>query len=453
MIEMRDGNSAFPPDFVWGVATAAPQIEGAAFVDGKGESIWDRFCRQPGKVHHGDTLDVACDHYHRFDEDFAMMSSLGIRHHRMSLAWPRIFPSGDGAINAKGVEFYHRVFDSMARHGITPWVTLFHWDLPQSLEDRGGWTQRGVVDAFAAYADTVVQEYAAQVKHWITLNEVRCFTKKAYGPSASKAPGRASAPAVVNQTYHHALLCHGHAVRAVREHGGAGAQVGITDNCDVSIPVTESEPDIAAARAWFVDANVHILDPIYRGAYADAYLKRTGADGPQVRAGDLALIALPTDFLGLNVYNATFVRTSGEGEYQALPMPAHFPQADSPWLKITPQASYWGPRFAHEVYRPSAIYITENGCGYDDEALVAGEVLDLHRREFLRAYLRELQRAVSDGVPVHGYFAWSLLDNFEWEDGYRRRFGLVHVDFETQRRTPKLSAHYYSSIVRSNRVL
>jgi beta-glucosidase len=448
--------SRFPADFVFGVAAAAPQIEGAAFKDGKGESVWDRFARNPGKVHGGHTLDVACDHYHRFDEDFALMASLGIKTYRLSIAWPRIFPHGDGELNQKGLDFYHRLFASMKKHGIQPWVTLFHWDLPQSLEDRGGWTSRVTVDAFARYADTVVKAFAGEVKHWITLNEIVCFTLLGYG-TGTKAPGRKESAKLVNQTYHHALLCHGHGVRAVRKFGGAGAVVGLTDNCAVPVPVTETPADIAAAKAWFVDRNAQVLGAIHAGKYTADFLARVGADAPDVQPGDFALISLPTDFLGLNIYSGTFVRaskTAGAGTvYETLPHPANYPSADSNWLRLVPQSIYWATRFCHEVYGHQAIYITENGCGYDTEPVVNGEVFDLHRRDYLRSYLREAHRAVGDGVPLKGYFLWSFIDNYEWEDGYQRRFGIVHCDFETQVRTPKLSARYYADVIRERKIL
>jgi beta-glucosidase len=450
---MPQPNSSFPKKFVWGAATAAPQIEGAAFADGKGESVWDRFSRKPGKVLNGDTLDVACDHYNRFEGDFELMRSLGIRSYRLSIAWPRIYPKGDGALNQAGLDFYHRLFDSMAENGITPWVTLFHWDLPQALEDRGGWTNRVTVDAFATYADTVVKAFAGKVKHWITMNEIRCFTALAYGPGAFKAPGRQVSPQLVNQTFHHALLCHGHGVSAVRAHGGRGAQVGITDNCEVCAPVTETPKDIEAARAWFVERNMCVLDPIYRGGYAKEFLRRAGRDAPVVAPGDFKLISAPTDFLGLNIYTGYFVRAAKKAAYEVVPLPRNYPRADSKWLFLMPQVIYWGLRLAHETYKVKAIYVTENGCGYDAEPVVNGEVVDLHRREFLRSYLRELQRAVSDGVPVKGYFVWSFMDNYEWEDGYTRRFGIVHVDFATQKRTPKLSSRYYSDVIRLNSVV
>jgi beta-glucosidase len=450
---MSTNSSSFPENFVWGTATAAPQIEGAAFADGKGESIWDRFCRVPGKVYNADTLDVACDHYNRFEEDFALMRSLGIRHYRLSLSWPRIFPKGDGAVNPAGIVFYNRLFDSMAANGITPWVTLFHWDLPQALEDRGGWTSRVTVDAFGVYAETAIKAFGAKVKNWITLNEIRCFTVLGYAAGGYKAPGRREPDQVVNQTFHHALVCHGLAVKAVRAFGGAGARVGLTDNCDSCVPLTETPADIAAARAWFVYKNLHILDPIYRGRYSDSYLTRVGADAPKVEPGDFALISAPTDFLGLNIYTGVFVRAGKSGGYEEIALPTNYPRADSKWLHLMPQVIYWALRFVQEEYGAKAIYVTENGCGYDDEPVENGMVRDLHRREFLRNYLRELKRAIDDGVPIKGYFVWSFMDNFEWEDGYTRRFGIVHVDFATQKRTPKLSAHYFSEVSRLNRVL
>ena len=442
----------FPKHFVWGVATAAAQIEGAAFEDGKGESVWDRFARVPGKVFNGDTLDVACDHYHLFKKDFALMRRLGIKNYRLSVSWPRIFPQGDGAPNPKGLDFYGRLIDAMMAHGITPWVTLFHWDLPQALEERGGWRSRVVPEAFGPYADAVVRALGDRVKHWITLNEIVCFTKLGHG-QGGKAPGTSDTQQVINQTYHHALLCHGLAVRAVREHGGRGATVGLTDNATVPVPVTETEADIAAARAWFIEQNAHVLDPIFTGGYSAAFLRRCGADRPTVAKGDFDLISLPTDFLGLNIYTGTFVRAGKRGKPEALPLPTEYPRAGSKWLSIMPQSIYWGARLSHDVYGPKAIYITENGCGYDEEPVVNGEVLDLHRRDLVRNYLLELRRAIGNGVPVKGYFLWSFMDNYEWEDGYTRRFGIVHTDFATQRRTPKLSAHWYSEVIRRNQVV
>jgi beta-glucosidase len=444
----------FPKSFVWGVATAAPQIEGAAFKDGKGESVWDRFARTPGKVQNGDTLDVANDHYHRYPQDFALMRKLGIKNYRLSIAWPRIYPNGDGELNPKGLEFYNKLINSCLKNGITPWVTLFHWDLPQSLEDRGGWTARVTADAFAVYVETVVKALGDRVKNWITLNEIRCFTHNGYSPGSNKAPGRYVSAQLVNQTYHHALLCHGHAVKAVRKFGGKGARVGLTDNSDFAVPVTETPADIAAARAWYAYRNAHILEPIYTGRYSAAYLKRTGKDRPVVQKGDLELIGQPTDFLGLNIYTGAFVRAAkGKKGFEELPLPAEYPATACSWLRLMPQSIYWGTRFAAEVYGVKTIYITENGCGYSKEPVVNGEVLDLHRRDYVRNYLRELHRAITDGVPVKGYFLWSFMDNYEWQDGYTSRFGIVHCDFTTQKRTPKLSARWYSQVMAENRIV
>lgn len=442
----------FPTSFVWGAATAAPQIEGASTLDGKGPSVWDKFCREPGKVLNGDTLDVACEHYTRYKEDFAMMAGMGLKNYRFSLAWPRIIPTGRGAINSKGIDFYDRLIDAMLAEGIEPWVTMFHWDLPQPLEDEGGWRVRGVVDAFANYADTIVRTYGDRVKHWITLNEIYCFTRLGYG-IGEKAPGAMEGEAVVNQTYHHALLCHGEGVRAVREYGGVGARVGLTDNSYIPVPVAETERNIAAARQLFIKENLRVLDPIFNGCYSPDYLEAAGPDAPQFESQDFRSISQPIDFLGLNIYTGYFVQANDAGEPEALDYPKSYPEADSPWLKLNPRAMYWGPRLVAEIYGVEDICITENGAGYDDGPPENGKVLDLHRLEYVRSCLVELKRAIDDGVPVSGYFLWSLMDNFEWQDGYNRRFGITYVDFETQERIPKLSAKWYSTVVAANRLL
>lgn len=442
----------FPKNFVWGVAMAAPQIEGASFTDEKGPSIWDRFARQPGKIRNGDTLDIACDHYHRYREDFALMAKLGVKHYRMSIAWPRIFPTGRGKVNQAGIDFYHRVLDSLESHGITPWVTMFHWDLPQALEDEGGWRVRRTSEDFGAYADTIVKAYGDRVKRWITLNEIYCFASLGHG-RGGKAPGTKESEATLNQIYHHALLAHGQGVRAVREHGSRGSLVGLTDIATISVPVSETAPDIAAARKAFVEDNIRVLDPIYRGRYAASYLRSAGAKAPKVQKGDFRLISQPTDFLGLNVYTGHFVRAGKHGRPEKLALPAAYPRTDCTWLNIMPQALHWGPRMLADLYDVKAIYITENGAGYDDPPPINGELLDLHRREYVRSYLQELHRAIAAGAPVKGYFLWSFLDNFEWEDGYGRRFGIVYTDFATQKRTPKLSARWYSKVIAENRIL
>jgi beta-glucosidase len=442
----------FPSGFTWGTATAAAQIEGAAFADGKGASVWDTFSRQPGAVLNGDTLDVACDHYHRFDADFALMRRLGIRNYRMSIAWPRIVPDGDGAVNPRGLDFYSRLFDSLEQHGITPWVTMFHWDLPQALEDRGGWRVRATAEAFGRYAEIIVRAFGPRVKNWITLNEIFCFTRLGYG-DGRKAPGFREPEQVVNQTYHHALLAHGLGVRAVRAHGGRGARVGLTDNVIVATPVDLQPATIAAARKAFIEENVRVLEPLFTGRYGTVYKRVTGKDGAKVRRGDLALISAPTDFLGLNLYTGIFVRAGRWGRPERLAFPAGYPATDCKWLYLMPQVLYWGPKFVTDIYGPRPIYVTENGAGYDEAPPVKGEVHDLHRIECVRNNLVQLRQAIADGVPVKGYFLWSFLDNYEWEDGYQRRFGIVHNDFATQRRLPKLSAEWYARVVKGNAVI
>lgn len=444
----------FPGGFTWGVAAASAQIEGASREDGKGESIWDRFASQPGHVRDGDTPAIACDHYHRYAADAALMRSLGLRNYRLSIAWPRVFPEGDGPVNPRGLDFYDRLIDALREQGITPWVTLFHWDLPQALEDRGGWPVRGTPDAFRPYAETVVKRLGDRVKHWFTVNEIPCFIGNGYG-NGSFAPGRRESVKVVNQAYHHALLAHGHGVAAVREFGGPGAVVGLVHNHLPAppIPLTETEPDIVAARSEYRRTNQQLMAPVFLGHYPDEFLREAGAEAPDVAPGDLDRISAATDFLGLNPYTGDYVRAGAGGVPERLAFPRRFPKGDVPWLNITPQAIYWTVRHAAEVFGVRAFTITENGAACADEVTPEGEILDLDRREYLRNYLIELHRALAEGFDVRGYFLWSLLDNFEWADGYAKRFGIVHVDYRTQRRTPKLSAQWYGQVVRENRIV
>ncbi len=445
-------NQSFPAGFRWGIAAAAPQIEGAAREDGKGESNWDHFAAQPGRIAHGDTPAVACDHYHRYKSDIALMRRLGVRNYRLSVAWPRVIPDGDGAVNSRGLDFYKRLLDALQDAGITPFVTMFHWDLPQALEAVGGWRVRRTPEAFARYADTIVRELGDRVRHWITLNETSCFTRQAYG-GAMRPPALDEPEQVINQAYHHALLAHGHGVRAVREHGTRSSEVGITDDSRICIPVIDNDANVAAARRAFREDNIRVLDPILGGGYGAAYRRLTGRDAARIHPSDTPLISQSIDFLGLNIYTANFVRRGLSGRPEQLPLPPSYPAADSPWLRLTPAALHWGPRLAHEVYGVRRIYVTENGAGYDDAPPVNGEVLDLHRREYVRQCLGELHRTIAAGIPVAGYFLWSFMDNFEWADGYTRRFGIVHNDFSTQRRTPKLSARWYAEVMRRNRLV
>ena len=437
----------FPPDFVWGVAAASAQIEGAAFSDGKGPSIWDTFSRVSGRVIGGDTLDVACDHYHLFEQDADLMRSLGWTNYRLSLAWPRIFPEGRGTLNQAGLDFYNRLIDAFLSRGITPWVTLYHWDLPQPLEDEGGWLNRQTVDAFANYADVMTRHLGDRVKNWFTLNEMPCFIGLGYG-TGTHAPGRTESKRLVNQAYHHALLAHGRATEIVRENV-PGARAGLVHNPPTPIPVIETEEHIEAARQNYERINGPLMMPVFQGRYPDWFLD--SPDAPLVDEGDMKTIHQPGDFLGLNLYAGYFVRA--ESPLEQSPVPTQFPQGDLPWIHVTPQTLYWQIRLAREVFGAQTFYIAENGAAFADEVTPNGEVLDLERREYLRNYLIGLQRATAEGFDVRGYFAWSVMDNFEWAEGYAKRFGLVHVDFQTQKRTPKLSARWYSAVCRENRVL
>ena len=444
----------FPAGFVWGAATAAPQIEGAAFEDGKGESIWDRFAATPGKVYGGDVLDGACDHYRRYRDDAAMIQGLGIGHYRLSVAWPRILPQGSGAVETRGLDFYDRLIDALLEHKITPWVTLFHWDLPQALQDQGGWLNRDTAEAFGEYAELVVGRLGDRVKRWFTLNEIICIIGYGY-QTGYFAPGLREGPKAINVGYHHAMLAHGLGVQAVRRWGGADAQVGLVHNPQPTpIPVLETESDIAASRAMFERRFAPHLTPLFEGRYPDWFLSEAGADAPEVRPGDLDLIASPTDYLGLNLYSGDFLRAHPQtGEPEVLPFPDQFPRGDLPWINIAPQTLYWTIRHITERYGSRPIFITENGSAFQDRLTDRGEILDLDRREYLRNYLIGLHRAIAEGYDARGYFVWSLMDNFEWAEGYSKRFGIVHVDYQTQVRTPKLSARWYSEVIRRNRLI
>jgi beta-glucosidase len=438
----------FPKNFAWGVSTAAPQIEGAAFEDGKGESIWDRLAQ----VRQIDTPMVACDHYHRYREDVALLKVLGISNYRLSVAWPRIFPQGDGALNPRGLEFYDRLIDALLENGITPWVTLYHWDLPQALEDRGGWRVRATPEAFGRYAQVVVGRLGDRVKNWMSVNEILRFVPVGYA-YGHDAPGAKEPPSVINQIYHHTLLAHGYAVEAVRQFGGRRARIGLAHNPPTPVPVTETAGDIEAARVEYLRLTEQLMGPMYRGVYPESFLRTAGADAPKVEAGDLDVIAQRTDFLGLNVYFGEFVRRGPDGRAEWLALPSQYPKADISWLNIMPQAIYWAVRHAHEAYGVETFYITENGVPYMDRVLPNGEIHDLGRREYLRNHLIALHRAIDEGFDVRGYFVWSLLDNYEWTEGYSKRFGIVHVDYKTLQRTPKLSGDWYSKVIESNSVV
>jgi beta-glucosidase len=441
---------SFPPDFLWGCATSAYQIEGAVNEDGRGKSIWDIFSHTPGKTFDGQTGDVADDSYHRYKEDVQLLKTLGVKMYRFSLSWSRIFPDGRGRPNERGIGYYERLIDELLSNGIEPYPTLFHWDLPLALRD--GWQSRDTPKAFGDYAAFVARRLSDRVHHFMTTNEIVCFTDLSY-KQGQFAPGLQLGDAQVNQVRHHGVLAHGLAVRAIRANSPGGTLVGLAENPVVYVPVIETAEHIEATKRAFREENAPFLTAIMEGRYTDAYLAREGANAPRFQAGDMAVIGSPLDFVGLNVYQPHYVRSDPSPRgYALIAEPKSFPRMASPWLFVGPEAIYWAVRNSCDLWNPARLYITENGCSADDIPDAAGRVEDVDRVMYLRNYLTQLHRAVSEGYPVSGYFLWSLLDNYEWADGYEKRFGIHHVDFATQRRTPKLSAQWYREVIARNAV-
>ena len=437
----------FPADFIWGAATASYQIEGASSEDGRGESVWDRFCATPGKVRNGDTGAVACDFYHRYREDIALMRELGLDAFRFSIAWPRVLPEGRGRVNEAGLDFYDKLVDELLGNGIAPYVTLFHWDTPQVLEDAGGWPARDTVDAFAEYVEAVSARLGDRVAHWITHNEPWVVSWVGHG-WGHHAPGRES-DADALATAHHLLLSHGRAVEILRRNSPA-AQVGITLNLDNPYAASESAEDIAATR-W-VDGlhNRWFLDPLFRGSYPEDMLEAWDAIMPEVRDGDLEVISTPIDFLGINNYTSPLVAADVNGGRSQIVRRADVDRTDMGW-EVVPEGLEDLLLRLHRDYAPPAIYVTENGAAYADVRGHDGSVQDPERQAYLEAYLAGASRAVAKGVPLRGYFAWSLLDNFEWAWGYWKRFGLVYIDYATLERVPKGSFYWYRDFVAKQR--
>jgi beta-glucosidase len=444
------GPRKFPQGFLWGSATASYQVEGAVNEDGRGPSIWDTFSHASGNTNNGDTGDVADDHYHRYKEDVQLMKDLGLKTYRFSVAWPRVFPQGIGTPNPKGLDFYNRMLDALLAADIQPYCTLFHWDLPQALEDKGGWQSRDTSEAFANYAGYVAEHLSDRVKHFMTMNEMSSFVDIGYR-DGRHAPGLKLPPAGVNQVRHHALLAHGLAVQAIRAHAKPGTKVGLAENATACVPVIETPEHIAAAAKAYRETNAGYLTAVMEGKYTDAYLAHHGADAPKFTAADMKAIGSPLDFVGLNVYTPAYVRADNSpAGFALVAPPKSYPHMMSNWLHVGPEALYWSPKLAARLWNIKEIYITENGASSTDVLTPEGHVYDSDRVMYLRNYLTQLHRAVSEGVPVKGYFCWSLLDNYEWADGYAYRFGIHYVDFKTQKRTPKMSAHFYKEVITSN---
>lgn len=444
---------SFPKGFVWGVATSAPQIEGAVHEDGRRDSIWDRFAAEKGRIADGSDPGVACDHYHLWREDVGLMKWLGVGAYRFSIAWPRVLPEGRGAVNAKGLDFYDGLVDALLESNIRPFVTLYHWDLPQALQDAGGWGVRATAEAFVEYAAAVTERLGDRVRQWITHNEPWCIAHLGH-EDGEHAPGHRD-PAEALRAAHHVLLSHGWAVDAIRENS-PGAEVGIVLNLVPVYPASPGERDRDAAR-WFDGFfNRWYLDPIFFGRYPeDAVADRIArghlgtAGHPYVEKGDLETIAKPLDFLGINYYSRVVMRSGDAGKPVAVPMVPKEALTDMGW-EVFPEGLYELLVRIDREYKPTRIYITENGAAYSDEPDAAGRVADNRRIDYLSGHIAAAHRAVATGVPLGGYFVWSLLDNFEWAHGYTKRFGLYHVDYETQRRIPRDSAFWFRDVLKRN---
>ncbi len=440
----------FPAGFAWGVATAAYQIEGAAGADGRGDSVWDTFCRQPGAVRDGHTGDVAADHYHRWPEDVELMSRLGISAYRFSIAWPRVQPTGRGAANDRGLDFYDRLADALLARGITPVPTLFHWDLPQPLEDQGGWLARDTAYRFADYAALAAERLADRIPLWITLNEP--FVVMANGYALGRhAPGKALLLGALPAA-HHQLLGHGLASAALRSAGAR--QVTITNNYTPAWPASHAAADLAAARAYDVLHNRLFTDPVLLGGYPDLSAFGIGSAGLDcVRDGDLALISAPVDALGVNYYAPTRLSALPDSAlpFRLEPVPG-YPVTAFGW-PVVPAGLTEILLLLRDRYGQALppVWITENGCSVADTVAGDGTVDDQPRIRYLDGHLRALHEAITAGVDVRGYLTWSLIDNFEWAEGYNQRFGLVHVDFGTLRRTPKASFGWYRDLIAAQR--
>ena len=430
-------------EFIWGVATSSYQIEGAANEDGRGQSIWDTFCKVPGKVANFDNGDIACDHYHRFKEDLDLMKWMGVKAYRFSVAWPRVIPDGVGRVNEMGLDFYDRLIDSLLEREIAPWLTMYHWDLPEALQLRGGWNNREVVEWFGEYGEVLTSRFGDRVKNWMTLNEPFCsaWLGHLYG---DMAPGIKDLQTALNVS-HNLLMSHGLACQVIRSNVSE-ANVGIVINVTPAVPATDSQVDSNAAQLADGFDNRWFLDPVFGRTYPADVIDALGAS-PEIHSGDMELIAQDLDFLGVNFY----FRQTVAADQNSKPLPIRSVNREN--VKKTAMNWEVHPQAFEEIllriskeYSPKAIYITENGSAWNDE-VINGEIIDDERIDYLVRHLDAMRSARNQGAPILGYFAWSFLDNFEWAYGYEKRFGLIHVDYKTQTRTPKKSALFYRQLL------
>ena len=449
---------SFRKDFVWGAATASYQVEGAAYEDGKGRNIWDVFCKEDGHVYEHHTGDVACDQYHRYKEDVAIMKELGLKAYRFSVNWARILPEGTGKVNEKGLAYYDNLVNCLIENGIEPYMTLYHWDLPYALHQRGGWLNPQSPEWFYEYAKLMAAHFSDRVSHFFTFNEPQCTVGLGY-VTGEHAPGLKVGPYDYFSIWHNVLKAHGRGVQAIREAAVRPVEIGMAPCGALYYPATDSKEDIEAARKAnfsLPEADIRAVswdvafcaDPVFLGQYPEDIMKSFGQYFPKNAEKDLELISQPLDFYGQNMYNAVPVRADENGNPVRVDRYPGFPKTAIQW-PVTPEVLYWAPKFLYERYQ-KPFYVTENGMSSHDWVSLDGKVHDASRVDFMHRYLREFKKAAADGVDLRGYFAWSLMDNFEWAYGYSERFGMVYVDYQTQKRTVKDSGLFYKNVIASN---
>jgi beta-glucosidase len=447
-------NNKFPGDFVWGAATAAFQVEGHLLADGAGESSWLNFCRQPGRIDNDDIPLTGVSQYTMYKDDIRLMKQLGIKAYRFSFGWSRIFPDGTGRVNAAGVDYYNRLVDELLKNDIEPWATVFHWDLPQKLEDNGGWRNKDTARALGEYAGFIAKSFSDRIKNFFTINEIICFTRASYGDGVF-APGLKLDKKTVNQTIHNGCLAHGLAMQSMRANATSPIKLGIVDNSAPVVPVIETPENIKIAAKAFRIINAQISTVIHEGRYIDELKAEQKDNMPDYTDEELKIIGTPMDFDGLNLYAPTHVIAdeSATNGFREINKPEGYPRMNMPWLYIGHDIIYYTAKHVHQLWGSKAMYITENGCAAQDKKSLDGEIYDTDRIFYLRGHLQSVKRAIDENIPLKGYFVWSLLDNFEWASGFQKRFGIVYVDFQTLKRTPKLSAKFYREVIKANQVV
>ncbi|OHB56948.1 MAG: beta-glucosidase [Planctomycetes bacterium GWF2_42_9] len=444
----------FSTDFIWGAASSAYQIEGAAYADGKGLSVWDMMCRKQGAIYQAQNGEIACDHYHAFKQDVVLMKEIGIRAYRFSLSWPRIIPGGTGEVNPQGIAFYNALINELLENDIIPYITLFHWDYPYDLYRRGSWLNHDSPKWFAEYTKIVVNNFSDRVENWITLNEPQCFIGLGH-QTGIHAPGDKLDLAEVLIAGHHALVAHGRSVQVIREYAKRKPSIGYAPVGIIKMPTTDAMEDVERARHATFSVNdsscwnnTWWMDSVLLGRYPEDGLRLYGDAVPHFSTDEMETISTPIDFLGSNIYNGAYVTADQDGNCKEAQLYNGFAGTAMDW-PVTPEALYWGPKFLYERYK-KPIFITENGMANTDWPSVDGKVHDPQRIDFLHRYLVQLKRICDEGIPVKGYFQWSLTDNFEWSFGYNKRFGLIYIDYRDQRRILKESAYWYQQIIISN---